>query len=1078
MAGFSIHSLLPTLKVKVTAVHQHDDRLYLGLVNGSVQVYSYDQARRSEEADDDDHVIPRVKLLKTFQISRRQIDQLGVLTESKQLVILSDTLVTLYPLNDISKTKATTLTQARSAHTFATTTFAPRSKKSDTGNDGGDPEPAKPRDLLVVGCRKKVAVFGAGKGGLKDAWELTLPHSPRHIIFPASPSTSVPPLPQTIHLLFTAQTSVLLHLNPSSSANRLTVADVTTDPPPPAASSSSPTANSEEGGSGITMGMGALSGLGGYVGLGGKAAVPLGTRTVGGEVLLAREDLGVFLSSEGNYTRTTSLQWTGSPDALAFSNPYIYSVVPVVPTSTAAASSTNPMPTVQIHLAPTLALRQTLTLPSPSAGGLTISGFSMTTFASPLSIPAGKMAPSTKLLMVSNSTDKHLSQTEGSSIWALSSGDVGKQIDELVKEGRLGDAIGLVEAVGENGLSPSRRLPHLKTLQAVTQVAKGEYQKAMDTFLVFNVNPALVLSLFPAETISGRLHVPKDQWMELFGAVEGAKLEPLTHEEKESGAKGILKSVAGLGGLAKKGSIIGLKDSAQSDTASIKSQEGEKDPPPMSGEEGESSAAPGGIGTAVPPRAALEALMYFLSDRRQKLARAIASTPLPPENSVPPLSSLSANEQHEFPSVPFTEFTPEQLLRVAQVIYTGLIKVYLVARPILVGSLCRIENWCDVEEVEELLKAQKKFGDLIDLYQGKKMHAKALKLLHELAKDEEDKLDRYPPTVRYLQKLGPSELNLIFESAKWILEEDPKMALQIFTADEPEVESLPRADIMRFLGKENQEACVGYLEHVINTLGEDGPDFHDKLGEMYLGRVKAAEKAGNEEEREDTYDALLAFLEGSQQYRPYRLLSKLAAEEMPEARAILLGRMGKHEEALRIYVHRLADYPAAELYCVRAYPAEPEVFLLLLQIYLRPAPSTANTKPVSAISLLGPALDLISKHSTSLPSSPVLDLLPPLVPMQDVHAFFLRTLRESYSKKNETRIVKNLVKGRREEVERMLLGLEVKRVRVNDQRICPQCHKRLGQSAIAVHAPRGEVTHLHCKDLFSRKLAEMREQYH
>jgi hypothetical protein len=39
-----------------------------------------------------------------------------------------------------------------------------------------------------------------------------------------------------------------------------------------------------------------------------------------------------------------------------------------------------------------------------------------------------------------------------------------------------------------------------------------------------------------------------------------------------------------------------------------------------------------------------------------------------------------------------------------------LLKVYLVARPILVGSLCRIENWCDVEEVEELLKAQKVSG--------------------------------------------------------------------------------------------------------------------------------------------------------------------------------------------------------------------------------------------------------------------------------------------------------------------------------------------------------------------------------
>lgn len=101
--------------------------------------------------------------------------------------------------------------------------------------------------------------------------------------------------------------------------------------------------------------------------------------------------------------------------------------------------------------------------------------------------------------------------------------------------------------------------------------------------------------------------------------------------------------------------------------------------------------------------------MYYLSDRRQKLTGAInaLSSPLPAESSLPPLSSLPAEDLHKLPNLPFGELEPEQLLRVAQVIYTALLKVYLVARPILVGSLCRIENWCDVEEVEELLKAQK-----------------------------------------------------------------------------------------------------------------------------------------------------------------------------------------------------------------------------------------------------------------------------------------------------------------------------------------------------------------------------------
>ncbi|KAK8861657.1 hypothetical protein IAR55_002480 [Kwoniella newhampshirensis] len=1065
MAGFSLHPLLPSLKTRITAIHQYEDRLYVGLITGSIQIYSYGISSPTDAGDAREEgeavALPTVKLLKTHVHGRRQIDQLGILGGTNQLVVLSDSTVTLYPLPHLGKTGTSTLSQARSAHTFAVTSYSP-SKGKNFDSDGGEGT----RDLLLVGCRKKVVVYGAGKQGFKDPWELALPHSPRHIIFPASPSaSSAPPLPETIHLLFSPQTSVLLHLNPASSANRLTVTDLATSPPPPATSTTT-TAGGEEGASGITMGMGALSGLGGYVGLGAKAGLPVGTKTVGGEVLLARDEMGVFYSSEGNYTRSESLQWPGPPDALAFANPYIYSIVPVVPTTSASAASTIPVPTLQIHLAPTLTLRQTLALPAPSTGGLTVNSLVATSSANPQSTPAANMSASTKLLFVSTPTDKTAAALEGSTIWGVRAGDIGDEVDELVRQGRVGDAIGLVESVGENGLAPSRRLPHLKTLQAVAQIAHGQYQSAMETFLIFNINAALVLSLFPAETISGRLHVPKDGWMELFGAVEGAQLEPQHKEEHEGGTtKSLLKSVAGLR-LPKKGSVDTLSHPVQKgdDAASIKSVEGvEKPPPTMSGEE------------TVPPRAALEALMYFLSDRRQKLSGAIATTPLPAEDSLPPLSTLSAEEQYSLPSVPMGELDPEQLLRMAQVIYTGLIKVYLVARPILVGSLCRIENWCDVEEVEELLKAQKKFGDLIDLYHGKTMHGKALKMLHELAKEEDDKLDRYPPTIRYLQKLGPKELPLILESSKWVFEEDPKIALQIFTADEPEVEALPRKEVTNFLEQTSEEACIGYLEHIITALGEEGADYHDKLAELYLGRVRKTIKGGNNESHPEAYDKLLQLLSSSTQYRPYRIVSKLTEDEMPEARAILLGRMGKHEEALRIYVSKLEDYTAAETYCVRNYPNNAQIFLLLLQIYLRPLPSTTSAKsqPLTK-ALLAPALSLISKHSTSLPPSPVLDLLPPLVPMSDVQAFFMRTLREDHSKMNDKRVVSSLVKGRREEVERVLLGLEVKRVRVTDQRICPQCHKRLGQSAIAVHAPRGEVTHLHCKDPFSAKLAKLR----
>jgi hypothetical protein len=54
------------------------------------------------------------------------------------------------------------------------------------------------------------------------------------------------------------------------------------------------------------MGVSALSGLGGYVGLGGKAAVPIGTRTVGGEVLLARDGGSIQIDEAATLTWSRS----------------------------------------------------------------------------------------------------------------------------------------------------------------------------------------------------------------------------------------------------------------------------------------------------------------------------------------------------------------------------------------------------------------------------------------------------------------------------------------------------------------------------------------------------------------------------------------------------------------------------------------------------------------------------------------------------------------------------------------------------------------------------------------------------
>lgn len=147
----------------------------------------------------------------------------------------------------------------------------------------------------------------------------------------------------------------------------------------------------------------------------------------------------------------------------------------------------------------------------------------------------------------------------------------------------------------------------------------------------------------------------------------------------------------------------------------------------------------------------------------------------------------------------------------------------------------------------------------------------------------------------------------MLESSKWILEEDPAIGLtvrpfrlffivpctkrlnpkqQIFTADEPEIESLPRDRITSFLSSIDRKACTGYLEYIIWTLGEVGAEFHDQLAGLYMvdSRAEAQGQAqdGKEEKGDEyaggAYSKLLRFLNDSNHYRPYRVMNKLSGD--------------------------------------------------------------------------------------------------------------------------------------------------------------------------------------------------------
>lgn len=109
-------------------------------------------------------------------------------------------------------------------------------------------------------------------------------------------------------------------------------------------------------------------------------------------------------------------------------------------------------------------------------------------------------------------------------------------------------------------------------------------------------------------------------------------------------------------------------------------------------------------------QSSVETLVRYLSDRRPKVDAALAVMGITPANQSHEISSLndtSVEDLFALPNAPLSALTPEQMLRFAQIVYTVLFKSYLIIRPGLLGSLCRVPNWCEVSEVEEELRGHR-----------------------------------------------------------------------------------------------------------------------------------------------------------------------------------------------------------------------------------------------------------------------------------------------------------------------------------------------------------------------------------
>lgn len=134
--------------------------------------------------------------------------------------------------------------------------------------------------------------------------------------------------------------------------------------------------------------------------------------------------------------------------------------------------------------------------------------------------------------------DKTIAINEGSSLWKFDIKPWTEQIDELVLNEIYSDALALLDVLDDEQVPDKvttfhssycrqevasltcllkiQRRTHIRALNAVAQFRAARFDEAINTFIDLDFNPAKVVALY-SEPVSGRLGIPPDAWITLYG---------------------------------------------------------------------------------------------------------------------------------------------------------------------------------------------------------------------------------------------------------------------------------------------------------------------------------------------------------------------------------------------------------------------------------------------------------------------------------------------------------------------------------------------------------------------------------
>uniref|UniRef100_A0A8C3VPV6 Transforming growth factor beta receptor associated protein 1 n=1 Tax=Catagonus wagneri TaxID=51154 RepID=A0A8C3VPV6_9CETA len=393
---------------------------------------------------------------------------------------------------------------------------------------------------------------------------------------------------------------------------------------------------------------------------------------------------------------------------------------------------------------------------------------------------------------------------------------------------------------------------------------------------------------------------------------------------------------------------------------------------------------------------------------------------------------------------------------------TALLKLYAEADHDSLLDLLVTENFCLLPDSAAWLEKHKKYFALGLLYHYNKQDAAAVQLWVNIVNgDVQDatRSDLYEYIVDFLTySLEP---DLVWTYADWVLQKSQEVGVQIFTKrplDEQQGSFNPD-DIITCL-KKYPRALVKYLEHLVMDRRLQREQYHTHLALLYLDEVLQQRPGADTEGAgvTETRAKLRHLLQKSNSYRVHFLLDRIRGAGLPMESAILHGKLEQHEEALRILVHELADFPAAEDYCLwrsegRDRPYRQRLFHLLLALYLGPGPSPPE--------LTVAAVDLLNRRASEFDAAQVLQLLPGSWSVQLLSPFLTGAVRDSVHARRTAQVAVGLAKSENVIYTYDKMKLKGSSVRLSDKKLCQMCQTPFCEP-VFVRFPNGGLVHTHC----------------